>query len=671
MYLQRSAEFYPSESIRLLTENDALEYIRKVKALFDDEMDRANLYFDQSIKHRFVQLLVEEFINKHRKHLVEMEKKHIGEMLKTNQYKQLENIYKDFQAVPEGSSIIIDCIGEYIRQTDLENKSFRYFVEDFIDLKDKLDGFLGKIFNFGPVIVQNFDCDFEYLMELNPNSEEYLVSFIDEYLDDEQNDSIQKLTKAILLLRFLKIEGLFEQYFSRLKEKSVFNQLFQSNQYEILSIVYRNCQQMPNVRSTLIESMSHNLRQRGQSSMTSFMKDLVDLKHISDEFLMKSFRYDHEFVKQNDSDWKYLVNSNGSFPEHASLFINDQMKNNDVEKAEKLLDKAIQLVGYLKEENTFREYYQQHLAEHLLSNQSISSDLEDYTLSLLKKNFGNFFISKFECMLTDIVILSKSLNGDFRTHTIQNRPDLHGIGLTVNVLKTDVWPISPLNNGCTLPSTVDDAYRCFQDFYVKKHPGRRLMLLPQIGSADLKLMINQRKYLLRVSTYQMTILMLFNRRNKWTLDEILQETDINKDDVEEALIPLIINKKIGNILVKQPQNETILPDDQFLVNDQFISEHIYVKIHSLNVKLNKKLRREHIEVKLQREHENEIRAAIVRIMKSSGTMAHNQLVTQVIESLICRFTPNSESIEREIKRIIETEYISQSNDDRKTYNYVV
>ncbi|CAF1624165.1 unnamed protein product [Adineta ricciae] len=104
----------------------------------------------------------------------------------------------------------------------------------------------------------------------------------------------------------------------------------------------------------------------------------------------------NEFVKQNDFDWNYLINSNESFPKYASLFRNDQMKTNNIENAELTIDKVIQRVGYLKDENTFREYYQSHLAERLLSAQSASIDLENYTLSLLKKDFGNFFVSKFD-----------------------------------------------------------------------------------------------------------------------------------------------------------------------------------------------------------------------------------------------------------------------------------
>ncbi|CAF1193213.1 unnamed protein product [Adineta ricciae] len=120
---------------------------------------------------------------------------------------------------------------------------------------------------------------------------------------------------------------------------------------------------MSNIRSMLMEPMSHNLHRRAQQSfmikkMTSFIKDLVDLKCIFDEFRTNSFRSDNEFVKQNDFDWNYLINSNESFPKYASLFRNDQMKTNNIEIAELTIDKVIQRVGYLKDENTFREYYQ-------------------------------------------------------------------------------------------------------------------------------------------------------------------------------------------------------------------------------------------------------------------------------------------------------------------------
>lgn len=71
-------------------------------------------------------------------------------------------------------------------------------------------------------------------------------------------------------------------------------------------------------------------------------------------------------------------------------------------------------------------------------------------------------------------------------------------------------------------------------FYLNKHSGRMLTLQPQLGSADLNATFygqkkddaggagagskEPRKHIMQVSTYQMCILMLFNKSEKWTFE---------------------------------------------------------------------------------------------------------------------------------------------------------
>lgn len=77
---------------------------------------------------------------------------------------------------------------------------------------------------------------------------------------------------------------------------------------------------------------------------------------------------------------------------------------------------------------------------------------------------------------------------------------------------------------------------CFLRFYLAKHNGRQLTLQPQLGSADLNAVFygsrredeegkdgasssvsissSPRKHIIQVSTYQMCVLMLFNKREK-------------------------------------------------------------------------------------------------------------------------------------------------------------
>lgn len=73
---------------------------------------------------------------------------------------------------------------------------------------------------------------------------------------------------------------------------------------------------------------------------------------------------------------------------------------------------------------------------------------------------------------------------------------------------------------------------------------------------------------------------------------------------------------------------------------------------------------------VEEERRHQIEAAIVRIMKSRKTLAHNELVAEVCRQLAVRFTPIPHSIKKRIESLIEREYIQRHKDDPKQYNYM-
>ncbi|CAF1342524.1 unnamed protein product [Adineta ricciae] len=164
----------------------------------------------------------------------------------------------------------------------------------------------------------------------------------------------------------------------------------------------------------------------------------------------------------------------------------------------------------------------------------------------------------------------------------------------------------------------------------------------------------------------MMILILFNKKQSWTFEEIHHETDIDEDDMKKALFPLYYQK---NILLKDSNKKNIESTDRFSVNESFSSNHRFVKIHSLKVKFANKIQCKDIQKKINDHHEWQIRAAIVRIMKSFQIMTHQQLITRITEEFESRFIPSLIIIKREIEQLIETDYIERSQDDLQKYIY--
>nr|XP_029509828.1 cullin-3-like [Oncorhynchus nerka] len=362
------------------------------------------------------------------------------------------------------------------------------------------------------------------------------------------------------------------------------------------------------------------------------------------------------------------------------------------QEVESILDKAMVLFRFMQEKDVFERYYKQHLARRLLTNKSVSDDSEKNMISKLKTECGCQFTSKLEGMFRDMSISNTTMD-EFRQHLQSTGLSLGGVDLTVRVLTTGYWPTQSATPKCTIPPSPRHAFEVFRRFYLAKHSGRQLTLQHHMGSADLNATFhgpikkedgsevgvggaqvtgsNTRKHILQVSTFQMTILILFNNREKSTFEEIQQETDIPERELVRALQSLACGKPTQRVLTKEPKSKEIENGHVFTVNDQFTSKLHRVKIQTVAAKQGESdPERKETRQKVDDDRKHEIEAAIVRIMKSRKRMQHNVLVAEVTQQLRARFLPSPVVIKKRIEGLIEREYLARTPEDRKVYTYV-
>ncbi|KAF7991879.1 hypothetical protein HCN44_010680 [Aphidius gifuensis] len=227
-FLQQSAEFYRMESQKFLAENSASVYIKKVEARISEESERAKHYLDESTESRIVEVVEEELIKVHMKTIVEMENSGVVHMLKHQKTDDLGCMYKLFSRVNEGLKTVCDCVSSFLREQGKsmvqENQDASsnavHFVQNLLDLKERFDHFLHHSFNNDKLFKQMIVSDFEYFLNLNTKSPEYLSLFIDDKLKKGVKGMTEQeiegiLDKTMVLFRFLQEKDVFERYYKQ------------------------------------------------------------------------------------------------------------------------------------------------------------------------------------------------------------------------------------------------------------------------------------------------------------------------------------------------------------------------------------------------------------------------------------------------------------------------
>jgi len=226
------------------------------------------------------------------------------------------------------------------------------------------------------------------------------------------------------------------------------------------------------------------------------------------------------------------------------------------------------------------------------------------------------------------------------------------------------WPLShnalsPLN----IPLQLEKTVNMYEAFYAKHFQGRKLTWLHHLSSGDVKVMVTSKTYIINMTTFQMAILLQFEKVDSMTFSELQTATNMSDDQFPRYLQSML--------------------DSKLLLNNK--DELNKESVISLNLKYSNKRMKFRIAGTVQRETPQEveqthqavdedrkmyIQAAIVRIMKSRKLIKHNQLIQEVLSQSKSRFAPSIPMIKKCIENLIEKAYIERSAQNQDQYSYM-
>lgn len=141
--------------------------------------------------------------------------------------------------------------------------------------------------------------------------------------------------------------------------------------------------------------------------------------------------------------------------------------------------------------------------------------------------------------------LSKDLTDQFKERMNQSHDDMD-ITFSIMVLGTNFWPLNAPNNDFVIPAEILPTYDRFQKYYQVKHSGRKLTWLLNYSKNELRTNYLNQKYIFMTSSYQMAVLLQYNKNDTLSLDELVAATAISKDILVQVLALLVKAKVLIN-----------------------------------------------------------------------------------------------------------------------------
>ncbi|CAM4970693.1 unnamed protein product [Rotaria socialis] len=412
-----------------------------------------------------------------------------------------------------------------------------------------------------------------------------------------------------------------------------------------------------------------------------YVETIAELHKKFDVPETEGFSRGEGFTSSRDKAFREFVNNNAvttaagntsKSPELLALYCNTLLQKGEKkitdEDFEEQSDRIMVVFAYVADKDVFAKLYRNMLAKRLLFQLSASDDSEGSMIRKLTEAAGSLYTCKLRTMFQDCV-LSKTLSEGYRTNCESNK--FHD---NVMVLNSNAWPVSAPPN-IILPDELKIKYDMFTKFYIEQHKNHKLTWLHQYSHGDLQILYTKPKYILHVSTYQMAVLLLFNKLDCWTVERIQEKTLI-----ETNLLLQVLDSLLKKKLIKCPEIITDGPEDNFKETDIKTDYHIQIdkdfKSEKLRVNLNlplKALKQSQLESlthNLDRDREMAIQAAIIRIMKTRTKLNHASLMQEVIQQLSSLFQPEIPLIKKCIRTLIEKEYLELKADDKDVLCYL-
>ncbi|KAJ1915124.1 hypothetical protein IWQ60_008552 [Tieghemiomyces parasiticus] len=328
---------------------------------------------------------------------------------------------------------------------------------------------------------------------------------------------------------------------------------------------------------------------------------------------------------------------------------------------ERRLHQLINLFRYLDDKDVFQTAYTRLLAKRLLFDQSVSLDTEMTVVSRLRDLCGAEYTGHLQQMFNDLTV-SQGLTEEFSVASPEPWR------LDVRVLTVRAWPLTAGPAAPVLPTGLDTSLRQFTELYHRKHSGRKLQWLWQFTGGDLELHYLDKRYRIRLSLYQLALLLQFKSDDRHTIQQLAQAAGLSAAEVTQNLRPVV---DLGLLVTMDPA-ASWKPTTLLTLNLRFSSKRTRLRVSTTNPTASESATVEPDpgRASLGEDRKLYLQALIVRIMKTRHRLPHTALLNEVIQEAQPRFRPDVVLVKKSIEQLLNKEYLERDPANRDVYIYV-
>ncbi|XP_059614263.1 cullin-5 [Phlebotomus argentipes] len=346
------------------------------------------------------------------------------------------------------------------------------------------------------------------------------------------------------------------------------------------------------------------------------------------------------------------------------------------DQIESRLRDVLLVLKYVSNKDVFMRYHKAHLTRRLILDSSADSEKEEDMVEWLREvGMPADYVNKLARMFQDIKV-SEDLNAQFRSSTTRHD------AINIKILNAGAWARGSERVSVSLPVELEDYIPEVEEFYKKKHSGRKLQWYHHMSNGTITFANEVGRFDLDVTTFQMAVLFAWNQRplERVSYENLRLATELPDPELRRTLWSLVAFPKLKRqLLIHEP---AVTAPKDFAENTLF-----WVNQEFALIKNNRPQRRGKINMvgrlqlsteRSQQEDNQSIvqlrilrtQEAIIKIMKMRKRLNNAALQAELIDILKNMFLPSKKMIKEQLEWLIEHKYMRRDDDDINTFIYM-